>query len=149
MEEKSAVSSGQKTSVLLIEGNLEDAEFVEKSLSKIWCSVVVHSTPNNDEALSFLDKHTQPGCMSPPDLILLGFDMPIIEALDFISKKQQNKFTRDVPVVALSNLNNVTEYAILSELGITAVVSRSSFHDQMNHVSKLMVSYWFEGQITL
>ncbi len=62
-----------------------------------------------------------------PDLILLDLILPKLHGLDLLEKIRQDKETKDIPVIILTNLENVGEVERALELGATTYLVKANY----------------------
>lgn len=62
-----------------------------------------------------------------PDLILLDLILPKIHGLDVLEKLRKDKETKDIPVIILTNLENVGEVERAIELGATTYLVKANY----------------------
>lgn len=62
-----------------------------------------------------------------PDLILLDLILPKIHGFDVLKQLKENKETREVPVIILTNLEEISEINKALELGATTYLVKAQY----------------------
>jgi len=92
--------------VLLVEDDEDDAALAERVLAKSGVAVRLHIARNGQEALDFLYKRKSgdpsTGEFSPPDLVLLDMNMPLVGGLDVLRQMKADPSLSTIPVVVLT-----------------------------------------------
>ena len=63
-----------------------------------------------------------------PDLVLLDLVLPKIYGLDVLKKMRQSKEAKDIPVIILTNLENIGEVEKAVELGATTYLIKANYN---------------------
>ncbi|MVX36548.1 ATP-binding protein [Myroides sp. LoEW2-1] len=86
-------------SILVIDDDKIQLQLMEEILSPIFKSVVLKNDPT--EVISYLQNNTI-------NLILSDIQMPKMDGFELLNQIQQNNFTKDIPVIALSGKRNLS-----------------------------------------
>ncbi|MCD6271057.1 response regulator [bacterium] len=62
-----------------------------------------------------------------PDLILLDLILPRLHGLELLKKLKEDKNTKNIPVVILTNLENIKDVEKAIELGATAYLVKANY----------------------
>ena len=95
---------------------LEDDWFIRTSMEQFleFEGFTTHSVSNGQEGLRLLDS------IPLPDLILTDLNMPIVDGLEFIRRKNSNPLLKKIPLIVISAARDQHE---LPEK-VTAVISK-------------------------
>ena len=92
--------------VLLVEDDEDDAALAERALAKSGVAVRLQIARNGQEALNFLYRRKfgdpSTGEFSPPDLVLLDMNMPLVGGLDVLRQMKTDPSLQTIPVVVLT-----------------------------------------------
>jgi len=64
---------------------------------------------------------------SLPDLILLDLILPRMHGLELLKKLKEDKNTKDIPVIILTNLENINDIEKAIELGATTYLVKANY----------------------
>ena len=108
--------------VLLVEDDEDDAALAERVLAKSGVAVRLHIARNGQEARDFLNRRKvrdpSTGESSPPDLVLLDMNMPLVGGLDVLRQMKADPSLRTIPVVVLTGEADQDLMHECMELGI-------------------------------
>jgi len=62
-----------------------------------------------------------------PDLILLDLILPKLHGFEVLKKLKENKETKDIPVIVLTNLEGMTDIDRAIELGATTYLVKANY----------------------
>ena len=110
-----------KSRILLAEDNDGDVFLVRRALEKRGLSHELVVAHNGEEALAWLDAHSDPenrdDCDVPPDLILLDLNLPRINGGQLLSHiRKCDTFSR-TPVIVLTSSDSPKDRQMAMELG--------------------------------
>lgn len=117
--------------LFIIEDDIFIAKIYEKKLTKEGFEVnVAH---DGKEALSKLETFI-------PDIILLDLVMPNMDGFGLLKKVKKSKKLKDVPVIVLSNLEQVSDIERAMELGAKEYIVKASvsIQDVVDTISENM-----------
>ena len=74
-----------------------------------------------------------------PDAVLLDIQLPVMDGFQILSAMRENKKTKDVPVIIISNFNQMKDKEHATELGADFLVKALVTPDDiMNHVKEVL-----------
>ncbi len=89
-----------QASILLVDDNEQNLELLQAYLEELPCRLVL--ARDGDEALKAVEQ-------SHPDLVLLDIMMPRMSGFQVCSRLKGNPATREIPVVMVTALNEVSD----------------------------------------
>lgn len=101
---------------------IEDERSLHKSLGEIL-------SINGFELISAYDGEEgfKSAKENKPDLILLDLILPKLHGLDVLKKIKENKEIENIPLIILTNLENISDIEKALELGATTYLAKSSY----------------------
>jgi DNA-binding response OmpR family regulator len=104
---------------------IEDESALQKTLSDVLGQ-------EGYEAASALDgeiglRMASSGEEKKPDLILLDLILPKIHGFEVLKKLKENKETKDIPVIVLTNLEEMANVEKAIELGATTYLVKANY----------------------
>jgi two-component system, response regulator len=129
--------------VLLIEDSLEDAELTIYALRGTCTHVTVDTFERSDEALSYLTD-TGPHAGRLPQLIVLDFDMPGVDAHDALRRFKSHPETKSIPLIVLTTSRDPSLIRECYAGGANSVLCKArqlkDYFAQMQQLAK----YWLQ-----
>jgi len=95
-------------SVLVVDDNQQNLELLQAYLEDIGCAI--RAAEDGVQAMRAVEEH-------PPDLILLDVMMPRMSGFQVCSQIKQNAALRDIPIVMVTALNEVSDVERAVECG--------------------------------
>jgi CheY-like chemotaxis protein len=107
--------------ILLVEDDSVDAMTVRRALKDLGSTRPVVHQINGEEALNYL----RATVADVPGLILLDLNMPRMNGLEFLERKQSDERLRDIPVVVLTTSTNARDIERSYELDAKGYIVKS------------------------
>ena len=85
-------------SILIVDDDVDTRSLLGASLTEH--GFIVYAARNGRHALQILERLER---ISPPDLILLDYKMPVMNGKEFLAAKRRDPRFQDIPVVVLSD----------------------------------------------
>lgn len=101
--------------ILFIEDDEPLCELLSKIFSKHYQVMVIN---NGFDAWCFLTEGDR------PDIIVSDINMPMLDGLEFLENLTQSGLYKDIPVVILSGINDVTKRKECLSLGAQAFIDK-------------------------
>jgi two-component system response regulator len=96
--------------ILLVEDNIDDAEFCIRSLKKQQLANGLKHLKDGEEALNYIFTDLEWKKANPvsrlPDIILLDINMPKVDGIEVLKKVKENDRTQSIFVVMLTSSNS-------------------------------------------
>lgn len=96
---------GRPIEILLVEDNLDDAEFTQLALEEVKVLNQLHHVWNGEEAITFLRDPSKPR----PDLILLDLNMPRMDGRETLKIIKHDESLKSIPIVILTTSDMETD----------------------------------------
>ncbi|MBM4105615.1 MAG: response regulator [Phycisphaerae bacterium] len=104
-----------QASILLVDDNLQNLELIQAYLESLPCRVLV--AHDGVEAMDLVARHV-------PDLILLDVMMPRMSGFEVCRRVKSNPATRQIVVIMVTALNEVSDYERAVESGTDDFLSK-------------------------
>ena len=130
--------------ILLVEDNLNDAEFTVRSLSS---KHAVHLVHDGAEAVDFLfgtGEQTERDVRVQPKLILLDLKLPKVNGLEVLRRLKTDPRTALVPVVIFTSSNQLRDIEEGYSLGANSYVVKPVDFEHFTAAVRMIGTYWLE-----
>lgn len=118
---KSAMESEGKKKILVVDDDPDYAKMVKNWLKD---SYQVYSVTNGMNAISFL-------LATPVDIILLDYEMPVVDGPQVLQMLRQESATRDIPVIFLTGVSTREEVERVMALKPNGYVLKSATKEKL------------------
>ncbi len=117
--------------IMWVEDDQFLSDLIERKMSKINCNFV--HVIRGDEVIDRLKQIT-------PDIIMLDILLPGMNGLEILTAIKNNKETRDIPVIIISNMNQASDLRKYKELGAVDFIVKADFSldEIFNRISSLI-----------
>lgn len=112
--------------ILLVEDSWADAFFVRETFADHPADLHLHTVPDGETALDYLD-----GLDDLPDVVLLDMNLPGISGRDVLSQLQRRDASRRVVTVALLGSSGEAEWWIRQGMEPTAFLTKPVDPDEL------------------
>lgn len=130
-------------SILIIEDNPDDGLLTMRALKKLNYRNI-KLVENGSQALEFLygDEHGENSEMTPPDLILLDLNLPIIDGFTILKKIRSSKTTKHTPVIVLTSSGEEKDINQSYDLGANSYIRKPVDFIEFEKAAVLISEYW-------
>jgi two-component system, chemotaxis family, chemotaxis protein CheY len=90
------------TSILLVEDDHDDQDFITEALLSLDNRLSIHIEPNGNKALTYLETCTDDAL---PQLLILDYNLPEIDGAEMLRLLMQNKRYHAIPKIVWSTSN--------------------------------------------
>lgn len=125
--------------VLYIEDDPSDVELAKAALEHS-CETVPYNIIAMEEptkALSFCERYH-------PDIILLDFNLPKMNGLDFLKSLRASRYCKDTPVIFITGMANPNFKKKAEESGVSAYFSKPIDFPSFKSVFQKICHEWFK-----
>src|SRR5438309_7915556 len=91
-----------KTSILLVEDDHDDQDFITEALLNLDNRLSIHIEPNGNKALGYLETCADEAL---PQLLILDYNLPEIDGAEVLQLLMQNKRYHAIPKIVWSTSN--------------------------------------------
>jgi two-component system, response regulator len=137
----------QKTDILLVEDNLDDAGLTIRAFHKNGISAKLVHVSNGAHALDYVfcgGIYDDRDINDVPRLILLDLKMPKIDGLEVLKKIKSDERTKNVPVVMLTSSNENNDIKLCYQLGANSYIVKPVEYDGFVKAIASLGNYWLE-----
>lgn len=127
--------------VLVVEDHPPTAELLVNALEEVRPSISSQVVHDGRDCLSVLRDQDDP--LSPPDIVLLDLDLPIVDGFTVLGEIEESRALRQIPFVVLSETDDPGTVERCYELGATGFISKPNDFDGFLSISETLVQYWF------
>lgn len=130
-------------SILIIEDNPDDGLLTMRALKKLNYRNI-KLVENGSQALEFLygDESGENSVITPPDLILLDLNLPIIDGFTILKKIRSNKKTKHTPVIVLTSSGEEKDINQSYDLGANSYIQKPVDFIEFEKAAVLISEYW-------
>ena len=127
----------KKLKILLIEDDMIEIMKFNRTLSKLDIHHNIVEAKNGEDALKILQDKDR-----LPDKILLDFNMPKINGIEFLTILKNDKDLKYIPTVILTTSNNRKDLLECYKIGIAGYVIKPLKFDDYVQLIKRVLDYW-------
>ena len=120
----------EKPSVLLVEDNLADINLVEEALEEAHFDCRLHVLRDGVRAIEFLDRLDADPEDSPPDLVLLDLNLPMIGGEEILRRVRISPKCKDAKVLVMSSSTIPADRERMIKLGASDYFCKPSDLEQ-------------------
>lgn len=123
--------------VLVIEDSWEDFALIRHAVKKPYPDLLLEQAHSADRALEMLRESSE-----PPALILVDYKLPGMSGLDAIFEIRTLPGCADLPVVAMSNLDDTGVWMRRGEVGLVDFLTKKVSFDEFIEDIRSVLSRW-------
>jgi CheY-like chemotaxis protein len=131
--------------ILHVEDNENDVFLLNRALSIADIAHPIQVVRNGAQAVDYLegaapfaDRRNYP----LPSLILLDWNMPQMNGLEFLAWRQHQPLFRRIPVIMLTSVAQATDVTAAYEAGANGYLAKPLTFDGLVEVAKALRTYW-------
>jgi CheY-like chemotaxis protein len=128
--------------ILIIEDNPADAKMLRSALARRDSTIETDVLEDGQQAIDYFSNGI--AAESPPDLILLDLNLPLVSGFEVLEFMKSEPELRKIPVVVLSGSSNPYEIERCYSSGANSYISKPVGLQQVFDMAAQLVSYWFE-----
>jgi two-component system response regulator len=127
--------------ILLVDDDEDDLFFLKHAFKTCtWTSLQHHTVHNGEQAIKFLQESIT--CHRMPDLVLLDWNMPLVNGRGVLEWIQSQPEYVALPVIVLTTSDQPSDVKQAYELGARSFIKKPFSFDELVDVVKLLRSYW-------
>lgn len=134
------VDNPQRNSVLVVEDNAADAEFLISLVTRARPQTELTVVPDGEAAVARLVDPEAP----VPDLVLLDVNLPRLSGHDVLARVRGDERCRYLPVVVLSTSDARADVTRALDLGASAYVVKPFGVDRAIAVLAATITFWLD-----
>ena len=135
----------ERTSILLVEDNPNDAELTLRALSDNNIANDITLVEDGEAALDYVfcrGRFQSEDECDPPKLIILDLKLPKIDGLEVLKQIKSNEKTRTIPVVVLTSSKHETDLVNSYKLGVNSYIVKPVEFEKFLAAVKQLGMYW-------
>jgi len=130
-------SSGRPYTILLVEDDLDDTEFIREAILQIVPAAVVVSFVSAVQLLNYLKEYDG---RDPITLFVLDYNLPITNGLELLKTLHEDAAYRSVPKVIYSNSDRLKDKENCLAAGAVAYIKKSNSFEKIRTDAIQMLS---------
>lgn len=134
---------GGSRDVLLVEDNPGDARLVQEAFKQTSHADSLHVVTNGSEALDFVHRQDDYADSPRPDVILLDWTLPKIDAVDVLDNIKTAEEFRRIPVLVLSGASTPNEIRSAYGHHANAYIEKPADPEEVERMIKQIDEFWF------
>jgi CheY-like chemotaxis protein len=142
MHYPSAFNFGKPIEILLVEDNVEEAEWTQEALRGSKVRNRVHWVTDGEEAMAFLHRQGTYLHGPRPDLILLDIFMPRMNGQEVLQAVKEDPRLRRIPVVIMTSTDDEKEIMRAYEHHANCFVTKPIDMDKFMDVVRSIEDFW-------
>ena len=135
----------QKTDILLVEDNTDDAGLTIKAFQKKNIFNKLVHVSNGEDALNYVfceGDYNDRDSNDIPRLILLDLKMPKVDGVEVLKKIKSDQRTKNIPVVMLTSSIENQDISLCYQLGANSYIVKPVEYDGFVKAIASLGSYW-------
>lgn len=120
--------------ILLIDDDREDAEIFMDAVNAVEKEIVINSQDNPVKALQDLEVSEK-----LPDLILLDYNMPLLNGKEFLLRIKNKEKLKDIPVILISSPSEEFVSDLLEKKQIIHYISKPNSYPELISTLKVVL----------
>lgn len=138
----------QKHCILYVEDDEDDRLLAKEAIEESAHDVDLHFVENGVEALAYIRRappFEAPGAAPRPDIILLDFNMPVVNGREVLRLLKTDMQLARIPVIVLTTSSSSVDINTAYDLGVNAYVVKPSRFDDLVNVFRSLCDFWLGG----
>jgi CheY-like chemotaxis protein len=138
----SQIHPGKTIEILLVEDNVEEAEWTMEELRDGRIRNRIHWVEDGAEAIAFLRKTGTYEGVPRPDLILLDLNLPKMDGREVLAEIKQDPALRRIPVVIMTSSTDEADIHAAYDKHANCYVTKPIDMDKFIEVIKQIEDFW-------
>ncbi|MBS1493730.1 MAG: response regulator [Bacteroidetes bacterium] len=133
--------------ILLVEDNIDDAEFALSSLNANETKSKIFHVKDGAEALDFIyaeGKYSERQKDKILKLIILDLKIPKVSGLEVLRRVKSNSLTKSIPVIILTSSKEERDIEEAYKLGANSYIVKPIEFDILNNTIIKLGEYWLQ-----
>ena len=138
----------RSASILLVEDNFDDRQFVVRASRKIGYHITLDICLDGSSAIDFINgngEHMDREDSPPPDFVLLDLNLPKISGLDVLKAIRNHDVYASVPVVVFSSSSSEDDIRKAWRLGCSSFFTKPCAPSGYVELLGSLCDYWKSG----
>jgi CheY-like chemotaxis protein len=136
------IHGGKPIEILLVEDNVEEAEWTQQALRDSKVRNKVHWVEDGEQAMSFLRREGPYAAAPRPDLVLLDIYMPRKNGQEVLQEIKDDPALRRIPVVIMTSSDDEREIMRAYERHANCYVTKPIDMDKFLEVVRSIEDFW-------
>ena len=128
--------------ILLVEDNAMDVDLSLQAFQEHGVANPVLVCRDGDEALRYIEEHSQPTDSQIPILVLLDLRLPKIDGLEVLREARRHPVWKQVPIVILTTSRENKDIEAAYQLGVNSYIVKPVDFSAFAEVVKTIKMYW-------
>lgn len=131
--------------ILLVENDQEDLLITQMVLKQVKVPNRLFVVKDGQEALDFLyqrGKYSRNGKAAPPNLILLGIDLPKVNGIEVLRRLKSDENLKKIPIIIVTRSGRQEDVRASYELGVNSYIQKPQGFDQFVRAIRFLYQYW-------
>lgn len=126
--------------ILIVDDNRLEVLITKKSFKKLGLRTELVHVEDGEEAINYLSSGKR------PSIILLDINMPKMNGLEFLKKRNENSTWRSIPVIVFSSSKPKENLKAAFRLGISGYMVKPIDFEEMTELLRAIVNYWSHSE---
>lgn len=137
--------STQRHCILYVEDDEDDRLLAKEAIEESEYDIDLRFVENGVEALAYIrgtEPYDKPGDAPRPDIILLDFNMPVVNGREVLRVLKTDIQLARIPVIVLTTSSSPVDINTAYDLGVNAYIVKPSRFDELVKVFKTVCDFW-------
>lgn len=128
--------------VLVVEDNPDDFELTRLAFADNGYGVRLHRAANGQECMDYLRRQGLHAAASPPDMVLLDINMPVMDGYEVMKQIAANENLRHLPVIVLTTSSAEDDILSMYRLRCSAYVVKPADFNEFTRAVRALIAFW-------
>ncbi len=134
--------------ILYVEDDEDDRLLAKEAIGESTQNVDLRFVENGVEALAYMrgaEPYDKPDAAPRPDIILLDFNMPVVNGREVLRVLKTDIQLARIPVIVLTTSSSPVDINTAYDLGVNAYIVKPSRFDDLVKVFKTVCDFWLSS----
>ncbi len=122
--------------ILIVDDNSLEVLITKRSFEKLGVRTKLVHVEDGQKAIDYLTENDR------PSIILLDINMPSMDGLEFLKRRNQNPNWCSIPVIIFSSSKPQENLKAAFKLGISGYMVKPIDFEEMTELLRAIVNYW-------
>ncbi|PBQ32683.1 response regulator [Sphingobacteriaceae bacterium] len=128
-------------SIVMVDDDRDDQFFFKEALKGVYFSCSLTALYNGSQLIDYLFNTQKNLHKSPPDVIILDLNMPILNGLETLEKLRANAFFKGIPAYVLTTSRSIKESVKALDFGARGFYVKPTSYSKLEQIiSEILIT---------
>lgn len=141
-------TKAERHCILYVEDDEDDRLLAKEAIEESSHDVDLRFVENGVEALAYIrgaEPYDKPGSAPRPDIILLDFNMPVVNGREVLRVLKTDIQLARIPIIVLTTSSSPVDINTAYDLGVNAYIVKPSRFDELVKVFRTVCDFWLSA----